>query len=260
LGAEGYRIYCSLAVDIREPYDDAVGRLRAHFAQSSSQIFERTQFSRCRQRADESIMQYVAALRDMASRCEFPADQLNNRIRDQFVAWIHSGVIRERLFQEPGTRTLDEMIQLAQTMERARSEASATSPSAASEQPVHAVERLSNRKYNNNFRLSKPAQSPGRCGNCDTEGHMASSLDCPARGKECLSCGKLGHTRAVVARKTGQKNLVLCQPHHTCRDAVSEVSLVTEVVSEVDQPRVKYCSRSPITKRHSRSVLCTFVR
>ena len=102
----------------REPYADAVARLRGHFGQPASIIFSRAQFSRRQQHPGESATQYVASLREMASRCEFPSDQLGDRVRDQFVAWCACDKIRERLLQEPGDRTLDAMVQLALSMER----------------------------------------------------------------------------------------------------------------------------------------------
>ena len=46
LGTEGYRVYCSLTDNAREPYADAVTRLRGHFDQPASIIFSRAQFSR----------------------------------------------------------------------------------------------------------------------------------------------------------------------------------------------------------------------
>ena len=80
----------------------------------------------------------MALLREMASRCGFPGDQLGDRVRDQFVAWCACDKIRERLLQEPGDRTLDDMVQLALTMERARAEAS--SVSSAAEPSVNVVD------------------------------------------------------------------------------------------------------------------------
>ena len=80
LGTEGFRIYTSLATDPREAYAAAVARLESHFGQPASTIFNRAQFSCRQQRAGESMMQYIAALREMASKCDFAADQLDERV------------------------------------------------------------------------------------------------------------------------------------------------------------------------------------
>ena len=130
LGTEGYRVYSSLATNPRESYEAAVARLAAHFGQPASTIFNRAQFTRRQQRPGESVTQYVAALKEMATKCEFATDQLDERVRDQFDAWTCSDRIRERLRQEPATRTLEDLITLALTVECAMSEAPAMSSSA----------------------------------------------------------------------------------------------------------------------------------
>jgi hypothetical protein len=82
LGTEGFRLYSSLATNPREAYDAAVARLATHFGQPASAIFNRAQFTRRQQRPGESVTQYIAALREMAAKCDFAADQLDERVRD----------------------------------------------------------------------------------------------------------------------------------------------------------------------------------
>ena len=72
-----------------------------------------------------TVSQYVASLRELASKCEFPAAQLEERVRDQFVAWCVSDKIRERLLQEPAQRTLQVIVNIVTTIERAVNEAPA---------------------------------------------------------------------------------------------------------------------------------------
>jgi len=182
LGTEGYRIYSSLATNLREDYASATKRLEDHFVQKSSTVFQRAQFTRRQQRAGETISQYVAALREMAVKCEFPAGQLNERVRDQLIAWCYSDRIRERLLQEPSTKSLDEFVNLAMTMERAMAEAPALAT--VERRPVNRVKTSATRDQQ---------QQPGRsksCFNCGQTGHFAKSDMCPARDKKCGNCGK----------------------------------------------------------------------
>ena len=184
LGTEGFRIYASLATNPRESYEEAVGRLATHFGQPASTIFNRAQFTRRQQRSGESVTQYIAALREMASKCEFAAAQLDERVRDQFVAWASCDRIRERLLQEPVNRTLEELVSLAVTIERAMAEAPALS---SGSQPSASVGHVFSRRD----RPLSPSSSG--CGNCGRNGHLARSADCPARGQLCHHCGKSGH-------------------------------------------------------------------
>ena len=212
LGTEGYRIYMSLADDTYEPYGEAVDRLRRHFDQTGSRIFARAQFSRCLQRRGESVGDYIANLREMAAKCGFPAAQLNERVRDQFVAWCACDKIRERLLQEPDTRTLDEMMIVAQSMERAMAEAPALMSSSANNSPSSApVGRIASRRDGRHHQEALP-RSPPRgssdasaertaCTNCGSAGHDARSESCPARGRRCNYCQLYGHFRSVCRRR-----------------------------------------------------------
>ena len=207
LGAEGFRLYSSMLPDVatRESYGETVGRLKKHFATPVSAIFARAQFTRHQQRPGQSVANYVASLREMAAKCEFAADQINERVRDQFVAWVASDKIRERLLQEPATKSLDDLLQLALTIERAMAEAPAltasTPSSSLTTQPEAAVGAISRAKFgsNHNRKSLPPPPLPTRqqptfvCYNCGLEGHTPRSDQCAARGKDCLHCGKVGH-------------------------------------------------------------------
>jgi hypothetical protein len=135
----------------------------------------------------------------MASKCEFAAAQLDERLRDQFVAWASCDRIRERLLQEPAKRILEELVSLAVTIERAMAEAPALS---SGSQPSASVGHVFSRR-------DRPSStSSSGCGNCGRDGHTARSADCPARGQLCHNCGKSGHfsskcrSSAVTDRRT----------------------------------------------------------
>jgi hypothetical protein len=77
---------------------------RSHYVNSNQEI--------------ETISQYVSARREMAAGCDCTAEELDERVRDQFVAWVASDDIRKRLFQEPASKSLADVISLAITIER----------------------------------------------------------------------------------------------------------------------------------------------
>jgi len=104
LGTEGFRIYSSLVVDRREGYEAAKTHVSEHFDQRAGTFYQRAQCTRRQQDSGETIAQFVSTLREMAAKCDFSAAELDNRVRDQFVAWVASSEIRKRLFQEPATK------------------------------------------------------------------------------------------------------------------------------------------------------------
>jgi len=65
---------------MRESYDDAVQHISDHFGRKCSTIFTCAQFTRRQQHPGESVSQYIAALREIAAKCEFTAAQLNERV------------------------------------------------------------------------------------------------------------------------------------------------------------------------------------
>jgi hypothetical protein len=128
----------------------------------------------------------------MAAKCEFTAAQLNERIRDQFVAWCSSPKVRERLLQEPLTRTLDEIVQIALTVERASAEAPAlTSSSTPTDQAVHRIDR----------KQSPPTSKGGNWDNGGRTGSAVKSDKGSARNKTCDYCGKRGHFSASCYKR-----------------------------------------------------------
>ncbi|KAL1483288.1 hypothetical protein MTO96_050256 [Rhipicephalus appendiculatus] len=79
-------------------YDQAVAALTQHFASGSNVVVERHRFRRRTQQPGESIQEYVAALRELASSCSFVAT--DDSLRDQFLEGISSENLRERLLLE----------------------------------------------------------------------------------------------------------------------------------------------------------------
>ena len=200
LGTEGFRLDCSLTpeAELRESYDAAVARLRKHFGQPVSAIFARAKFTRCQQRPGQSVTQYVAALREMAAKCDFSAAQLDERVRDQFVAWCMNDRIRERLLQEPATKSLDELLELAVTVERAMAEAPALSA-----QPL-SVDVPIDRVHGRPTRSARSPSSSAPCENCGQVGHAARSDVCPAREQRCGHCHRRGHFEKCCRQRQQQ--------------------------------------------------------
>jgi hypothetical protein len=170
---------------------NAVIRLEKHFGQPASDIFARAQFTRCQQREGQNVTQYVTTLREMAAKCNFNASQLDERVRDQFVAWVSSNKTRERLLQKPATKSLDDLLQIAITVERAMSEAPALALSSSSSSTLEASVGRIHGQADRKPRKPSPSSIPSTV--CGKEGHTARSDTCPARGKTCRHCGKTGH-------------------------------------------------------------------
>ncbi|XP_042150198.1 uncharacterized protein LOC115319397 [Ixodes scapularis] len=145
LRLEGQRIFFSLppssdtSEDSGKPspalssYDQAVAVLTQHFASASNVVVERHKFRRRVQQPGESALEYVAALRELATRCSFAA--LEDSLRDQFLEGIVSQHLRERLLLEGSALSFSRAVLLAQQLEQAAQEVREFTPSQVQRAP-----------------------------------------------------------------------------------------------------------------------------
>ena len=122
LGAEGFRICTDHCPENDISYAETVRRLEQRFAPAPSRILARAQFNRRVQQPDEDCAQYATALRVLAAKCGYLEAIVPELVRDRVVAGCRDEKIRERLLQEPDTLTLERILALALTLERASAE------------------------------------------------------------------------------------------------------------------------------------------
>jgi hypothetical protein len=150
------------------------------------------------------VAAYVAALRELAAKYEFPAAQLNERVRDQFAAWYCMDRIRERLLHEPAIKSLDELLTLAITMERAMAEAPA----------INEADRPVNRIGGAPASRKQPSWTSAYT-DCGTSGHAARSFDCPAQSKPAMVADACGPMSLVAAIRSIVGAWPFAQPFRT---------------------------------------------
>lgn len=113
--------------------------LQAHFNLRRNTVAEQHAFRKRAQAQNESLLQYVAALRDLATTCEF-ADKQDEMIRDHLLEHVISHRIRERLLLETDL-TLAKAIILATQIEAAGEKAKSISDTHTA--PVHTIQTKS---------------------------------------------------------------------------------------------------------------------
>ena len=155
------------------------------------------------QQAGESVIQFVAALRELATFCSF-GGLCKEMIRDQLVEKTRVNRIRERLLMEPDSLTVDRTIQLALQVETVMLEARTLqlSPFSGSSQVQHFSQKPF-RAHGESKNTSPPAAKPPvernghssgkQCTKCGSGSHSTQYKSCPARGGQCRSSGKENH-------------------------------------------------------------------
>ena len=120
IGGETYALLTSL-LSPAKPHDQTCAEitavLKAHFEPKPIIIAERFHFHRRHQGANETIAEYVAELRHLASTCEFK-DYLDQALRDRLVCGLRHEATQKRLLTEPKL-TLTKAIEIAQSLEAA---------------------------------------------------------------------------------------------------------------------------------------------
>ena len=149
MGAKTYSLVRALVAP-DEPKSKSVEQLtqvlKQHYEPKRLVIARRFYFHRRDQATDESIAEYIAELRKLATPCEFRG-YLNEALRDRFVCGLRSESTQRRLLSEMDL-SLTKAISIAQSMEAAESESHSLR---AEKLSVHRVE---------NREPSKPGSPP----------------------------------------------------------------------------------------------------
>ena len=164
-------------------YDELVELLKKHYDPEPIIIAERFHFYRCDQKTGESIADYLAALRRLASRCKF-GTFLTEALRDKLVCGMQSDNIQKVLLTKANL-TLDKAVEISQGMEAAAKQSKELKGSRAA--PVLVVDA--------------PAKPCGRCGRGNHD-----QKDCKFKSATCHKCGKIGHIAPVCRSKQSGKH------------------------------------------------------
>ncbi|CAK1595293.1 unnamed protein product [Parnassius mnemosyne] len=101
-------------------YNELVQILNSHFKPKQCSFVDKANFFGATRSPGESLGDWAARLRGLASHCEF-GDALETNLRDRFVLGLGSGPERDKLFeQNPTTLTLTKAIEIGEQAACAR--------------------------------------------------------------------------------------------------------------------------------------------
>ena len=182
--------------------------LKRHYEPKSLVIAERFYFNRRNQLPGESVADFIAELRRLASSCNFGAF-LSDALRDRFVCGLRSEAVQRNLIAEEKLE-LAKAIDMAQKMETAEKNTKDLKETAAN--PV-----LNVSSPNSPLRARRP------CFRCRRANHDAQH--CKFRDATCHSCGKTGHIAPACHKKKARRersaNMVSDSPSNGESDFLS---------------------------------------
>ena len=101
-GSKVYSLVKSLIAPTKpeeKSYQELIDVVKDHLQPKPLVVAERYKFHQRSQREEESVSQFMAAIRKLSEHCEF-GTFLNDAIRDRFVCGLHSRNIQEKLLTE----------------------------------------------------------------------------------------------------------------------------------------------------------------
>ena len=159
--------------------EELTALLKDHFEPKPNTIAERFRFHRRSQHQGESVVEYVAELRRLASRCAFGA-YLKEALRDRIVCGLRSEPTQRKLLGEEAL-TLERAVEVAVSMESAQKHAQALKGSLG----------LAVGKVDRHYHRTDPPANGKPCYRCGKTEHRAT--ECPFRDASCHKCGKKDH-------------------------------------------------------------------
>uniref|UniRef100_A0A2A4JKQ7 Retrotransposon gag domain-containing protein n=1 Tax=Heliothis virescens TaxID=7102 RepID=A0A2A4JKQ7_HELVI len=108
---------CAPADPETKTFDELVRLVTDHLEPQRSEIAERHMFRLRRQRAGESMTEYLQDLKHLATTCNF-GTMLEENLRDQFVSGLANSAMRSRIFAEKNIK-YKEAVELALALEAA---------------------------------------------------------------------------------------------------------------------------------------------
>ena len=175
--------------------------LQNHLEPKPLLIAERYRFHKRDQREGESITQYIAELKKLASTCDFGAF-LSDSLRDRLVCGLTNEQITKRLMTE-AELTFAKAQQMAISMETAAKDSKEIFKShTASSSAVNKLQYRNAKQHNSKC---SPKGGKYKCFRCGCKDHNPDN--CKFKNELCHRCGKKGHIKKECHSNPKKKGL-----------------------------------------------------
>lgn len=175
-------------------FTNIVEVLEKHYNPKPLEIAQSFHFGTRNQKSEESVSDYVLALKRLAVHCNY-GEFLNRALRDRFVCGLNNPKIQNKLLNTDDL-TFEKACSIAKTMEMADRNTQEFHPSRSETVQVNKLteQGSKNTEKKNTERLSCP-----RCGG----NHSGQS--CKFKSAKCYKCSKIGHLASVCRSKDEKK-------------------------------------------------------
>ena len=165
-------------------------KLGLYYSGTKNVIHERVEFNRMYRPESESIRNWETRCRDQGIKCEYCERCTHELIRDRFIVGVNDDPLMSKLVNSAVKKpkiALENIVLEAQQHE-------------ATVNRVKTMTMLKTEEHVNFSQKSRrfPAKSlKNSCPWCGDQIHRNGKYDCPAKGKQCFSCGRWDHLGKV---------------------------------------------------------------
>ena len=197
-------------------FDVLIGKYTQYFVPKVNVINESLIFNKRIQKAGESVEEFARDLQTLVRTCSYKEPQ--RMVRDRFVAGLTDIKLQEKL-QFKLDLTLETALDMARRHEMIKKQVKEQQGQSLEADEVrsrghggHGGHRGRGRGRGRGASSRQPdrhlqaqAQASQDTRNCVNCGYKCGGDKCPARGKKCLFCSKIGHFKGVCQKKRAQE-------------------------------------------------------
>ena len=170
-------------------YKIALEKLDEYFVPKQSGVYERHLFRLIKQDSGEKFEKFLLRLRTQSSKCNFSKEEEN--LIDQITEKCASNELRKKILTLGDTATLDKIITEANVLESVQRQLTDFNEGAQS------INKIDIRKTNS---------FESKCARCGAARHKNEN-SCPAKNKECLKCGYVGHFKSQCRTRASKRKI-----------------------------------------------------
>ena len=210
-------------------YDVAAKKLTEHFAPKKNITYEIHVFRKAQQRHGETIDQFYTRLCQLAKTCEFANEK--HEIKIQLIERCSSTRVRRKALREEAI-TLDDLLKYGRSLEVSEQQAGELEKTHEHSDSINALHKNTNRSRTRNppYNKSKAEQMCFYCGG--SYPHPGGKTSCPAFGKECRGCGRLGHFKEVCRAKHSGRPGSLSSKRRNIIKQINRMSIAKQPLRE----------------------------